>query len=112
MARIETVAGVTVTGLTASLNDTTTAVDTATAVAPFTGVTLVTVGPVVSGVALAPACMFVRELQLGLLARPFDVDVRAGGYWLTSLKSKPLTPAMTLFRDWIVAEAAAAAQAE
>ncbi|WP_176113866.1 beta-lactamase transcriptional regulator PenR [Burkholderia cepacia] len=65
-----------------------------------------------AGVALAPACMFARELQLGLLARPFDVDVRAGGYWLTSLKSKPLTPAMTLFRDWIVAEAAAAAQAE
>ena len=24
-----------------------------------------------------------------LLARPLDVDVRAGGYWLTSLKSKP-----------------------
>ena len=56
--------------------------------------------------------MFARELQLGLLARPLDIDVRAGGYWLTSLKSKPLTSAMTLFRDWIVAEAAATAQAE
>ena len=65
-----------------------------------------------AGVALAPASMFARELQLGLLARPLDIDVRAGGYWLTSLKSKPLTSAMTLFRDWIVAEAAATAQAE
>lgn len=37
--------------------------------------------------------------------------MHAGGYWLTSLKSKPLTPAMTLFRDWIVAEAADAAHA-
>ncbi|HEF4739989.1 TPA: LysR family transcriptional regulator, partial [Burkholderia multivorans] len=63
------------------------------------------------GIALAPACMFERELQLGLLARPLDIDVHAGGYWLTSLKSKPLTPAMTLFRDWITGEASAAASA-
>ncbi|HDR9472583.1 beta-lactamase transcriptional regulator PenR [Burkholderia multivorans] len=63
------------------------------------------------GIALAPACMFERELQLGLLARPLDIDVHAGGYWLTSLKSKSLTPAMTLFRDWITAEASAAASA-
>ncbi|MCO8648863.1 LysR family transcriptional regulator, partial [Burkholderia multivorans] len=64
-----------------------------------------------AGIALAPACMFERELQLGLLARPLDIDVHAGGYWLTSLKSKPLTPAMTLFRDWIAAEASATASA-
>ncbi|MBU9230415.1 LysR family transcriptional regulator [Burkholderia multivorans] len=63
------------------------------------------------GIALAPACMFERELQLGLLARPLDIDVHAGGYWLTSLKSKSLTPAMTLFRDWITAEASAVASA-
>jgi LysR family transcriptional regulator of beta-lactamase len=63
------------------------------------------------GIALAPACMFERELQLGLLARPLDIDVHAGGYWLTSLKSKSLTPAMTLFRDWITAVASAAASA-
>ncbi|MDN7653979.1 beta-lactamase transcriptional regulator PenR [Burkholderia multivorans] len=63
------------------------------------------------GIALAPACMFERELQLGLLARPLDIDVHAGGYWLTSLKSKSLTPAMTLFRDWITAEASTAASA-
>ncbi|MDN7966369.1 beta-lactamase transcriptional regulator PenR [Burkholderia multivorans] len=63
------------------------------------------------GIALAPACMFERELQLGMLARPLDIDVHAGGYWLTSLKSKSLTPAMTLFRDWITAEASAAASA-
>ncbi|HDR8908443.1 TPA: LysR family transcriptional regulator [Burkholderia multivorans] len=64
------------------------------------------------GIALAPACMFERELQLGLLARPLDIDVHAGGYWLTSLKSKPLTPAMTLFRDWITAEASTATSAD
>jgi len=58
-----------------------------------------------AGVALAPACMFARELQLGLLVRPFDINVQTGSYWLTSLKSKPFTPAMTLFRDWIAGEA-------
>ncbi len=61
-----------------------------------------------AGVALAPPRMFVRELQAGLLVRPFDVEVRTGSYWLTWLKSRRLSHGMKLFRDWIVREAAEA----
>ncbi|CAG9233011.1 HTH-type transcriptional activator AmpR [Paraburkholderia tropica] len=60
-----------------------------------------------AGVALAPACMFARELQAGLLARPFEAEVMLGSYWLAWLKSRAMTPAMTAFYEWIVAEAAA-----
>ena len=59
-----------------------------------------------AGVALAPPRMFVRELQAGLLARPFDIEVKTGGYWLTWLKSRRLSPGMRLFHDWIIAQAA------
>ncbi|SAK48423.1 LysR family transcriptional regulator [Caballeronia temeraria] len=64
-----------------------------------------------AGVALAPSRMFVRELQAGLLVRPFDIEVKTGSYWLTWLKSRRLSHGMTLFRDWIVAQAAKAAEA-
>ena len=53
------------------------------------------------GVALAPPMMFERDLRQGRLARPFDLSVSAGRYWLTWLKSRPLTPAMRAFRDWL-----------
>jgi len=59
-----------------------------------------------AGVALAPAKMFVNELQRGYLARPFAIEVRTGSYWLTWLKSRRMTPAMQTFSAWIVAEAA------
>jgi LysR family transcriptional regulator of beta-lactamase len=59
-----------------------------------------------AGVALAPARMFARELQLGMLARPFDTEVPTGSYWLTWLKSKSMSPAMKHFHDWIVEQAA------
>ncbi|WP_045460296.1 LysR family transcriptional regulator [Caballeronia cordobensis] len=62
-----------------------------------------------AGVALAPPRMFVRELHAGLLVRAFDIEVHTGGYWLTWLKSRRLSPGMQLFRDWIVAEAAQSA---
>lgn len=61
-----------------------------------------------AGVALAPPRMFVRELQAGLLMRPFDIEVKTGSYWLTWLRSRRLSPGMRLFHDWIVAEAAQA----
>lgn len=54
------------------------------------------------GVALAPPCMFVRELQQGRLAQPFDLAVDVGGYWLTRLLSKEPTPAMLAFRAWLL----------
>jgi LysR family transcriptional regulator, regulator of gene expression of beta-lactamase len=57
-----------------------------------------------AGVALAPASMFERDLAMGRLARPFDIDVQAGSYWLTSQKGKPATPAMRAFSQWIVSE--------
>jgi len=59
-----------------------------------------------AGIALAPALMFDHEINTGRLVRPFDVEVHAGSYWLTSLKGKPMTPAMVLFSQWILKEAA------
>jgi LysR family transcriptional regulator of beta-lactamase len=58
-----------------------------------------------AGVALAPASMFERDLAMGRLVRPFDIDVHAGSYWLTSQKAKPATPAMRAFNQWIIREA-------
>jgi LysR family transcriptional regulator, regulator of gene expression of beta-lactamase len=58
-----------------------------------------------AGIALAPPRMFVRELQAGLLACPFDTEVKTGSYWLTWLKSRRMSPAMQLFRNWILDEA-------
>jgi LysR family transcriptional regulator of beta-lactamase len=57
-----------------------------------------------AGVALAPASMFERDLSMGRLARPFDIDVHAGSYWLTWQKAKPATPAMRAFSQWITKE--------
>ncbi|MBO1908658.1 LysR family transcriptional regulator [Microvirga sp. 3-52] len=54
------------------------------------------------GVALVPVCMFQRDLAAERLVQPFDVEVAAGSYWLTWLKSKPLTPGMSAFRDWLL----------
>lgn len=62
-----------------------------------------------AGVALAPAAMFEDELTSGRLTRPFDVAVQAGDYWLTRLKTRAETTAMTAFREWLCD---AAAQAE
>lgn len=54
------------------------------------------------GAALVPATMFSRELASGQLVCPFDIAIDMGSYWLTWLKSKPMTPAMEIFRDWLV----------
>ena len=54
-----------------------------------------------AGVALLPARMFERDVRHGRLARPFAVEIDRGGYWLTRLKSKPVTPAMAAFADWL-----------
>ncbi|PWC32664.1 LysR family transcriptional regulator [Azospirillum sp. TSO35-2] len=55
------------------------------------------------GVALAPPSMFRRPLALGLIEQPFAITVCKGAYWLTGLKSKPETPTMRGFRDWLFA---------
>jgi len=58
------------------------------------------------GVALAPPLLFERQLADGRLAQPFATAVTTGAYWLTRLKSKAPSAAMTAFRDWIVKTAA------
>ncbi|MGC1305550.1 MAG: LysR family transcriptional regulator [Caulobacteraceae bacterium] len=54
------------------------------------------------GVALAPPGLFRRELESGQLVRPFAVEADLGGYWLTRLKSRDPTAAMTAFRVWLM----------
>ena len=53
------------------------------------------------GVALVPYGLFRREIAEGQLVRPFAIDAYVGGYWLTRIKSRPLSPAMQAFRDWL-----------
>jgi LysR family transcriptional regulator, regulator of gene expression of beta-lactamase len=57
------------------------------------------------GVALAPARLFDAEITAGRLVRPFAIQADIGRYWLTRLKSKPLSPEMAAFRDWLLATA-------
>jgi LysR family transcriptional regulator, regulator of gene expression of beta-lactamase len=59
------------------------------------------------GVALAPACMFHRELAQGRLVRPFAIEAGRGRYWLTRTLARPERPAARRFREWLQAEAAA-----
>lgn len=59
-----------------------------------------------AGVALLPTRMFARDLHSGRLVCPFDLEIDAGGYWLTRLKSRRATPAMRAFRDWLLAASA------
>ncbi|MFK3780326.1 transcriptional regulator GcvA [Agrobacterium sp. NPDC089420] len=56
------------------------------------------------GVALAPPSMFLRHLASGAIVQPFPVTLSLGSYWLTRLQSKPPTPAMNAFSDWLFAE--------
>ncbi len=58
-----------------------------------------------AGVALAPPLMFSRQLSSGALEQPFPVYVSKGCYWLTRLKSRPVTPAMATFSKWLLEEA-------
>jgi LysR family transcriptional regulator, regulator of gene expression of beta-lactamase len=60
------------------------------------------------GVALAPARLFATQVRAGVLVQPFAIEADIGAYWLTRLKSKPLSPEMEAFRSWLFAEAKAA----
>ncbi|MDR7152625.1 LysR family transcriptional regulator of beta-lactamase [Hydrogenophaga palleronii] len=55
-----------------------------------------------TGVALLPVKLFARDLQSGRLVRLFDVEVDAGGYWLTRLKRRRMNVAMRAFSEWLV----------
>lgn len=65
-------------------------------------VTMAAVAERGGGVALLPVAMFERELGGGGLVRPFAAEIDTGGYWLTRLKTKRETGAMTAFREWLV----------
>jgi LysR family transcriptional regulator of beta-lactamase len=44
--------------------------------------------------------MFGRDLNLGYLVRPFDIEITTGRYWLPPLKSREDSPATVHFRGW------------
>lgn len=54
------------------------------------------------GVGLLPPAMVDAELRSGRLVQPFGIDVATGRYWLTRLKSRPVTAAMEAFRGWLL----------
>ncbi|KAF1019386.1 MAG: HTH-type transcriptional activator AmpR [Pseudomonas sp.] len=60
-----------------------------------------------SGLALAPALMFSRQLAADVIRQPFDVQISTGRYWLTRLQSRTETPAMAAFKGWLLEMAAA-----
>jgi LysR family transcriptional regulator of beta-lactamase len=57
-----------------------------------------------AGVALLPGILFADDVSKRRLLRPFEVQVLLGSYWLTSLKSRRLSPAMQTFSDWLTRE--------
>lgn len=54
------------------------------------------------GVALLPPGMIAHELRHERLVQPFAIEVASGRYWLTRLKSRPVTAAMREFRAWLL----------
>lgn len=56
------------------------------------------------GVALAPPLMFGHLLDAERIAQPFNVEISLGRYWLTRLKSRTVSPAMKVFRQWILSQ--------
>lgn len=59
-----------------------------------------------SGVALAPALMFSRQLESDVFRQPFQVGITTGSYWLTRLQSRNETSAMLAFKGWLQTSAA------
>lgn len=60
------------------------------------------------GVALGSPVLFAREIEAGLLVRPFTQTVKLSeGYWIAWPADRRRSPKITRFRDWLLAEAAA-----
>jgi LysR family transcriptional regulator of beta-lactamase len=59
-----------------------------------------------AGVALLPTAMFGQALRGERLVQPFATGVTLGRYWLTRLKSRPVSAAMRVFAQWVQAEVA------
>ncbi|WP_448121852.1 LysR family transcriptional regulator AmpR [Xanthomonas arboricola] len=56
------------------------------------------------GVALLPLPMFRQDLDAGRLVCPFPIQIDAGRYWLTRLRSRPEGDADARLRDWLTTE--------
>lgn len=54
------------------------------------------------GVGLLPPTMIAAELRDERLVQPFGIEVSTGRYWLTRLKSRPVSKAMREFRQWLL----------
>lgn len=55
------------------------------------------------GVALGSPILYAREIERGLLVRPFDQTVAlAEGYWICYPPARRLTPKIARFRDWLL----------
>ncbi|WP_372393206.1 LysR family transcriptional regulator AmpR [Xanthomonas sp. NCPPB 3582] len=57
-----------------------------------------------AGVALLPLPMFRQDLDAGRLVCPFPIQIDAGRYWLTRLRSRPEGDADARLRHWLQAE--------
>lgn len=57
------------------------------------------------GVALADVALLQREIASGLLVAPFDVSLDShNAFYLVYKENRTLTPAMQIFRDWMLEE--------
>jgi LysR family glycine cleavage system transcriptional activator len=45
-----------------------------------------------------------EDIRLGILVRPFDVEVPYGAYWLVAPDFQSISRPAKAFADWIVAE--------
>lgn len=54
------------------------------------------------GVGLLPPAMIADDLRHERLVQPFRIEVATGRYWLTRLKSRPMSAAMREFRQWLL----------
>lgn len=58
------------------------------------------------GVAVVPGCLVERELSVGELVMPFDIDVSCGrGYFVCSRRDGPPFPALETFAGWLEGQA-------
>ncbi|MBB6338158.1 LysR family transcriptional regulator of beta-lactamase [Xanthomonas arboricola] len=57
-----------------------------------------------AGVALLPLPMFRQDLDAGRMVCPFPIQIDAGRYWLTRLRSRPEGDADARLRDWLTTE--------
>ncbi len=60
-----------------------------------------------AGIALLPPAMIGADLRDERLVQPFPIEVSTGRYWLTRLKSRPMSAAMAHFRQWLLEVAGA-----